>query len=297
MWRSRPALAKAPGLGYVIAMPHRKFHMAGVMGWPVMHSRSPRLHNHWLQAHGLNGVYVPLAIEPGRVEAALRALPALNFAGCNVTIPHKEEALRLADCADAAARKIGAANCIVVQPDRSLSAFNYDHIGFIEALRAGAPQWRGEAGPAVILGAGGAARAIVHALLEAGAPEIRVVNRTLERAETLTEDFGAKVVALAWEKREDALAGANLLVNTTSNGMVGQPPLDIRLDALPRGAVVNDIVYAPLETPLLAAARARGNVGVDGLGMLIEQARPAFREWFGIMPDVTPDVRALMEAP
>lgn len=271
--------------------------MAGVMGWPVMHSRSPRLHNHWLQTYGLNGVYVPLAIEPGRVEAALRALPELNFSGCNVTIPHKEETLRVADRADPAARKIGAANCIVVQPDRSLTAFNHDHIGFMEALRAGAPDWRGERGPAVILGAGGGARAIVHALLEAGVPEIRVVNRTLERAETLTEDFGANVVALGWEKREDALAGANLLVNTTSNGMVGQPPLEIRLDALPTDAVVNDIVYAPLETALLAAAQARGNRCVDGLGMLIEQARPGFREWFGIMPDVTPQVRAMMEAP
>lgn len=137
-------------------MPYTKFHMAGVMGWPVMHSRSPRLHNHWLRAYGLKGVYVPLAIEPGRVEAALRALPELNFAGCNVTIPHKEEVLRLADRADDAARTIGAANCIVVQPDRSLSAFNHDHIGFIAALRAGAPHWRGPDGPAVILGAGGA---------------------------------------------------------------------------------------------------------------------------------------------
>ncbi|MFO1117011.1 MAG: shikimate dehydrogenase [Beijerinckiaceae bacterium] len=278
-------------------MPYTKFHMAGVMGWPVMHSRSPRLHNHWLRAYGLKGVYVPLAIEPGRVEAALRALPELNFAGCNVTIPHKEEVLRLADRADDAARTIGAANCIVVQPDRSLSAFNHDHIGFIAALRAGAPHWRGPDGPAVILGAGGGARAIVYALLEAGVPQVRVVNRTLERAETLTEDFGAKVSAHPWDRREDVLAGANLLVNTTSNGMTGQPPLEIRLDALPPKATVNDIVYAPLETPLLAAARARRNACVDGLGMLIEQARPGFRAWFGIMPDVTPDVRAMMEAP
>lgn len=277
-------------------MPYSKFHMAGVMGWPVMHSRSPRLHNYWLKRYGLNGVYVHLPIEPGRVEEALRALPALNFAGCNVTLPHKEEVVRVADRIDAAARKIGAANCVVVQPDRSLSAFNHDHIGFIEALRSGAPDWRGGDGPAVILGAGGGARAIVYALIEAGAPEIRVVNRTLERAETFIEDFGSIVSAHSWERREDLLDGAALLVNTTSNGMVGQPPLDLRLDVLPRTAVVNDIVYAPLETPLLAAARARGNVAVDGLGMLIEQARPGFQAWFGIMPEVTPDVRAMMEA-
>ena len=270
--------------------------MAGVVGWPVMHSRSPRLHNYWLKLYGLAGVYAPLAIEPGRVEAALRALPALNFAGCNVTIPHKEEALRFVDHADDAAQRIGAVNCVVVQPDGSLAGRNYDHFGFVEALRVGAPGWYGANGPAVILGAGGAARAIVHALIEAGVPEIRVVNRTLERAETLTEDFGAVVSAHAWEKREHALAGTALLVNTTSNGMVGQPPLDLRLDALPRTAVVNDIVYSPLETPLLADARARGNVAVDGLGMLIQQARPAFRDWFGIMPDVTQDVRLMMES-
>jgi len=266
------------------------------MGWPVMHSRSPRLHNHWLKHYGMDGVYVPLAIEPGRVEAALRALPALNFSGCNVTIPHKEEVLRIVDRIDDAAKTIGAANCVVVQPDHSLAGFNHDHIGFIEALRAGAPEWRGGNGPAVILGAGGAARAIAYALIAAGVPKIRVVNRTLERAEALIEDFGATVSAHAWGEREGALAGAALLVNTTSNGMVGQPALDLRLDALPRDAIVNDIVYTPLETPLLAQAHARGNVGVDGLGMLIQQARPAFLAWFGVMPEVTPEVRAMMEA-
>ncbi|MDE2361848.1 MAG: shikimate dehydrogenase [Hyphomicrobiales bacterium] len=277
-------------------MSQDKFRLAGVMGWPVMHSRSPRLHNKWLQIHGLAGAYVPLAIAPDRVEAALRALPALNFSGCNVTIPHKEEVARIADWIDPAAKAIGAANCVAVQTDGSLSAFNHDHIGFIEALREGAPGWRAGQGPAVILGAGGAARAIVYALREAGVSDIRVVNRTLERAETLIEDFGNNVSAHAWEQRADVLTGAALLVNTTSNGMVGQPPLDLSLDALPRGAVVNDIVYTPLETPLLVAARARGNVGVDGLGMLLHQARPAFHEWFGIWPELTPEIRAMMEA-
>ena len=271
------------------------FRLAGVMGWPVMHSRSPRLHNAWLKRFGIAGYYAPLPVEPGKVEAALRALPALNFAGCNVTLPHKQEIVRIADHVDPAARAIGAANCVVVRADGSLAAFNYDVFGFLEALRAGAPDWRADQGPAVVLGAGGAARAVVYALIAEGAPEVRVVNRTLERAQAFAAEFGASVTPLRWEERADALAGAALLVNTTSNGMVGQPPLEIALDALPRAAVVNDIVYTPLETPLLAAARARGNVAVDGLGMLIQQARPAFRDWFGVMPDVTAEERAMME--
>ena len=266
------------------------------MGWPVMHSRSPRLHNAWLKRFGIAGYYAPLPVEPGRLEAALRALPALNFAGCNVTLPHKEEIVRIADHVDPAARAIGAANCVVVQPDGSLAAYNYDAFGFMESLRTGAPGWRASRGPAVVLGAGGAARAVVYGLIEDGAPEVRVVNRTLERAQAFASEFGPKVKPLRWEERADVLAGAALLVNTTSNGMVGQPPLEIALDALPADALVNDIVYTPLETPLLAAARARGNVAVDGLGMLIQQARPAFRDWFGVMPDVTADERAMMES-
>jgi len=271
------------------------FRLAGVMGWPVMHSRSPRLHNAWLKRFGVAGYYAPLPVEPGKVEAALRALPALNFAGCNVTLPHKQEIVRIADHVDPAARAIGAANCVVVREDGSLAAFNYDVFGFLEALRAGAPDWRADKGPAVVLGAGGAARAVVYALIAEGAPEVRVVNRTLERAQAFAAEFGPKVKPLRWQERADALAGAALLVNTTSNGMVGQPPLEIALDALPADAVVNDIVYTPLETPLLAAARARGNGAVDGLGMLIQQARPAFRDWFGVMPDVTAEERTMME--
>ena len=271
------------------------FRLAGVMGWPVMHSRSPRLHNSWMRRYGVSGYYAPLPVEPGRLEAALRALPALNFAGCNVTLPHKEDIVRIADHVDPAAKAIGAANCVVVLEDGSLAAFNYDVFGFMEALRAQAPGWRAAQGPAVVLGAGGAARAIVYGLIADGAPEVRVVNRTFERAQAFADEFGATVKPLRWDERSEALAGSALLVNTTSNGMVGQPPLDISLDALARNALVNDIVYTPLETPLLAAARVRGNVAVDGLGMLIQQARPAFRDWFGIMPDVTADERAMME--
>lgn len=273
-----------------------RFLLAGVMGWPISHSRSPKIHNYWLARYGLEGAYVPLAVEPGRLEAALRALPALNFSGCNLTIPHKEAALAIVDELDETAKRVGAVNCVVVEEDGALIGRNYDGFGFTAALRAAAPMWRADAGPAVVIGAGGAARAVVAGLLEAGSPEVRIFNRTLERAEKLAQDFGAPVAAHRWEEREAGLAGAGLLVNTTNQGMVGQPPLDLRLDALPAEALVSDIVYAPLETPLLAAARARGATVVDGLGMLIHQARPAFRDWFGIMPEATPELRAIVEA-
>jgi shikimate dehydrogenase len=272
-----------------------RFLLAGVMGWPISHSRSPKIHNYWLARYGLEGAYVPLAVEPGRLGAALRALPALNFSGCNLTIPHKEAALAIVDELDETAKRVGAVNCVVVEEDGALIGRNYDGFGFTASLRAAAPMWRADAGPAVVIGAGGAARAVVAGLLDAGATEIRVFNRTPQRAEKLAQDFGAPVAAYRWEKREAGLAGVGLLVNTTNQGMVGQPPLDLRLDALPAEALVSDIVYAPLETPLLAAARARGATVVDGLGMLIHQARPAFRDWFGIMPEATPELRAIVE--
>ncbi len=275
---------------------HNHFHLAGVMGWPISHSRSPKIHNYWMAQHGLAGVYVPLAVEPGRLEKALRGLAALGFAGCNLTIPHKEAALAFLDRVEPAAARIGAVNCVVVEKDGTLTGKNYDGFGFIASLQEAAPQWRAESGPAAVLGAGGGARAIVAGLLDAGAKEIRIFNRTRARAEALARDFGAGVSAYSWEERASGLAGAALLVNTTSQGMVGQPPLEIALDALPRAALVADIVYAPLETPLLAAARARGATPVAGLGMLMHQARPAFRDWFGIMPEVTPELRALIEA-
>jgi shikimate dehydrogenase len=273
-----------------------RFLLAAVMGWPISHSRSPKIHNYWLARYGLEGAYVPLAVEPARLAAALRALPALNFSGCNLTIPHKEAALAIVDDLDETAKRVGAVNCVVVEEDGTLVGRNYDGFGFTAALRAAAPMWRADAGPAVVIGAGGAARAVVAGLLEAGATEIRVFNRTLERAERLAQDFGAPVAAHRWDEREVGLAGAGILVNTTNQGMVGQPPLELRLDALPSEALVSDIVYAPLETPLLAAARARGATAVDGLGMLIHQARPAFRDWFGVMPEATPELRAIIEA-
>jgi shikimate dehydrogenase len=274
----------------------KPFRAAGVIGWPVMHSRSPKLHGWWLEKYRIPGVYVPMAVQPGRLEAALRGLSALGFAGCNVTIPHKEEAAGLMDRLDAAARRIGAVNLIVVQPDGSLSGANTDGYGFIHNLRDVRPDWRGDTGPAVVLGAGGSARSVVVALLDEGAREIRLVNRARARAEHLAADFGGLVRVLDWEARESALAGAALLVHTASQGTVGQPALDLRLDDLPVAALVCDIVYNPLETPLLAAARTRGNPTVNGLGMLLHQARPSFEAWFGVAPEITPELRAAVAA-
>ena len=265
--------------------------LAGVMGWPVAHSRSPRLHNFWLARYGIDGAYVPFAVSPGDLEAALRALPRLGIAGTNVTIPHKEAAFHLLDAPDALARRTGAANTVFAHPDGTLSGTNSDVFGFLEALRARRPGWSGAAAPAVVLGAGGAARAVLAALRDEGAPEIRLANRTRERAEALRDRFGPPVVVTGWDEREAALDGAGLLVNTTALGMAGGAALDIRLDVLPLSAVVKDIVYTPLETPLLAAARARGCAAVDGLEMLLHQARPGFAGWFGREPEVDDALR------
>ncbi len=274
-------------------MPHRqKFILAGVMGWPIAHSRSPKIHNYWFERYGVEGSYVPLPVEPGRLETALRALPALGFSGCNLTIPHKEAALAFLDDIDPAARRIGAVNCVVVDKAGALIGHNYDGYGFVASLHEAAPGWRADAGPCVVIGSGGGARAIVSGLIDAGARDIRLFNRTRARADRIAEEFGPPVAAHDWDARHAALSGAALLVNTTSQGMVGQEPLDLSLAALPSTAVVADIVYAPLETPLLAAARARGATPVDGLGMLLHQARPAFRDWTGVMPEVTPELRA-----
>jgi shikimate dehydrogenase len=264
--------------------------LAGVMGWPVSHSRSPRLHGFWLERHGIDGAYVPLPVPPDGIETALRALPLLGFRGVNVTVPHKEAALSVCDGADPLARRIGAVNTVVVGADGRLAGSNSDAYGFIENLRRSSA-WRSGSGPSVLLGAGGAARAACAALLDAGAGSVRVANRTRMRAEILAEEMGAEVTAVDWGARNEALDGAALLVNTTTLGMTGQPPLDIDLAALPAAAVVYDIVYVPLETPLLAAARRRGNPAVDGLGMLLHQAQPGFEAWFGVRPEVDEDLR------
>jgi shikimate dehydrogenase len=273
-----------------------RFLLAGLMGWPVMHSRSPKLHNYWFETHGLAGTYVPLGIEPGKLEAALHALAPLGFAGCNLTIPHKETALAFVDEVDAMARRMGASSCIVVRRDGSLLATNNDGYGFIEGILEADPGWRADAGPIVVIGAGGGSRAVVYSLAERGAREIRLFNRTFGRAEALAQEFGGPIKAMPWEDRHAALDGAAMVVNTTSQGMVGQPALELDLNKLPTRALVADIVYIPRETPLLAAARSRGNRTVNGLGMLLHQARPAWKAWFGIDTEVTPDLRALIEA-
>ena len=273
-----------------------RFFLAGLMGWPVMHSRSPKLHNYWFEQHGLAGTYVPLAIEPKNLEAALRSLAPLGFAGCNLTIPLKEAALPFVDEVDAQTRRIGASSCVVVRPNGSLLATNNDGYGYIEGILEADPAWRADAGPIVVIGSGGGSRAVVYSLAERGAREIRLFNRTFDRAKALEQEFGAPIRALPWEEREEALGDAAMVVNTTSQGMVGQPPLDLNLDKLPRAALVSDIVYIPRETPLLARARQRGNRTVNGLGMLLHQARPAWRAWFGIETKVTPELRALIEA-
>ena len=268
-----------------------KARIAGVMGWPVTHSRSPRLHNHWLARHGIDGAYVPLAVRPEHLEAAVRGLPALGFVGANLTIPHKEAVLPFLDDIDPAAARMGAVNTIVITDGR-LSGRNTDGFGFIENLKAGAPSWRAESGPAVVIGAGGAAKAIAWALIDAGVPSLRLVNRTLARAQELAAALGPSAAAQPWAQRTAALAGAALVVNASALGMTGQPPLDLDLSDLPRSAIVNDIVYVPLETPLLAAARARGHTVVDGIGMLLHQGRPGFQAWFDVDPAVDDDLRA-----
>lgn len=272
------------------------FGLAGVMGWPVAHSRSPLIHNYWLKQYGLVGNYVQLAVQPGNLPTALIGLAALGFRGCNITIPHKVAALQLVHDVDVNAARVGAINTVVVRPDGSLKGMNTDGFGYVQSLRDAQSDWRADTGPVVVLGAGGAARAVVLALVDDGAKEIRLINRTLDKAQAMGAEFGSYVKAVPWEQRHAALVGAALLVNTTSLGMHGQEPLDLDLSALPLEALVSDIIYVPLDTPLLLAARARGNRAVGGLGMLLNQARPAFEAWFGVMPEVTPELRRLVEA-
>lgn len=272
-----------------------KFLLAGVMGWPVMHSRSPLMHNYWMERQGVAGAYVFLEIEPDRLAAALRALRPLNFAGCNLTIPHKLEAMAVVDEVDDVAKKIGAISCVVVREDGTLFGTNNDWLGFLGNLKEEQPGWRADAGPVTVIGAGGGGRAVCYGLLQEGVSEIRLVNRTRARAERLAEDLGGPIRVIPWEERHDSLAGATMAVNVTSQGMVGESALDLRLDGLPRSALAYDIIYTPLETPFLAAARRRGNRTINGLGMLIHQGPPAWKLWFGLAPAVTADLRDRME--
>ncbi|HWB46208.1 MAG TPA: shikimate dehydrogenase [Hyphomicrobiaceae bacterium] len=267
---------------------------ACVVGWPVEHSRSPLIHGYWLAKYGIDGSYGKVAVPPDQAGTFLRSLPAQGLVGCNVTLPHKEIAFAVADEKRPAAAAVGAANTLWLEGGR-LVADNTDGYGFIHNLRATIPGVDVAGAVVVVLGAGGAARAVVHALLAHGVAEVRIVNRTQPRAETLAQHFGSKVKAYAWQERTMCASGAGLLVNTTTLGMSGAPPLDLDVAALNPGSIVADIVYVPLVTPLLAAARARNLATVDGLGMLLHQAVPGFEKWFGVRPEVTQELRALLE--
>jgi shikimate dehydrogenase len=276
---------------------------AAIVGWPVEHSRSPALHGFWLKQHGIDGHYGRLPVEPKR--AALEELIAFlkrtpNARGCNLTLPHKIDIMPLLDRIDPLAKHIGAVNTVIRQADGTLEGRNSDGFGFLEALKQGAPGWHAAAGPAVVLGAGGAARAVVATLVAAGVPELRLINRTQSSAIDLgvafTPNDGRRIAIERWDERDDSLDGATLLVNTTSLGMKGQPPLEIDVDRLPASAVVDDIVYVPLETRLLAAARARGQRCIDGLDMLLHQGRLGFEAWFGQKVAVSPEQRRAVAA-
>jgi shikimate dehydrogenase len=270
--------------------------LAGVIGWPITHSRSPRLHGHWLARYRIEGYYVPLGLTPEALAAGLRSLPALGFRGVNVTIPHKEAALALAAEATDCAREIGAANTLTFRPDGSFHADNTDAYGFMANLRQEAPAWRAAAGPALVIGAGGAARAVVSALLAEGCPEVRVANRTRARAVQLHDHFGPGVVPVDWEAAAAAAGDTAIVVNTTSVGMDGAEEIPIDLEAVGAFALVADIVYGAEPTPFVQAARARGLVAVDGLGMLLHQGVPGFERWFGRRPEVDAEVRAAVLA-
>ncbi len=273
-------------------MTENRIPLAGVIGHPVTHSRSPKLHGHWLRSYGLSGFYIPMDVAPADLEQVVRTLPKAGFVGANVTVPHKEAALRLADKASDRASVIGAANTLVFRPDGSIHADNTDGYGFLENLKSGAPDWNPKDGPAVVFGAGGAARAVISALADSGVPEILLSNRTRTRADHLREEFGQRITVVDWVQAGNVIEEAELIVNTTSLGMTGQSELRVPLDGLQPGSVVTDLVYAPLKTRLLAEAEDAGCTTVDGLGMLLHQAVPGFERWFGVKPEVDDAARA-----
>ncbi len=272
------------------------FGIAGLLCWPAFQSRSPVIHNHWLAHYRIPGRYVLFPVPPERLEQAVRGLSALGLRGCNVTTPHKQAIFPLLDRVDDLARRIGAVNTVVVEPDGTLTGFNNDGNGFIQSLRDADPAWRPDSGPILVLGAGGASRAVVASLAAQGATEIRVCNRTVDKAQEIADAVGSVVKVVAWDQREGALDGIAMLANATSLGMAGKDSLPMSLDRLPGHAIVGDLIYLPPETPLLAAARARGNITVNGLGLLLNQARPAFNAWFGVMPEITPALHKAIAA-
>ncbi|MEL7165665.1 MAG: shikimate dehydrogenase [Pseudomonadota bacterium] len=266
--------------------------LAGVIGTPIGHSKSPQIHKHWLRTYGLAGDYVPMDVLLDDLEDVLRTLPKAGFVGVNVTIPHKERVLEIADLVTDRATLIGAANTLIFRKDGKIHADNTDGYGFLENLKAGAPGWNPKSGPAAVLGAGGAARAVVASLADAGVSEIFLTNRTRVRAEKLADDFGMRISVVDWVQAGNILEDCTLVVNTTSLGMIGKQEMRVPLDGLRKGTVVTDLVYAPLRTRLLAAAEDAGCVTIDGLGMLLHQAVPAFERWFGQRPEVDSATRA-----
>ncbi|MDU8942532.1 shikimate dehydrogenase [Ovoidimarina sediminis] len=275
-------------------MTNNRIPLAGVIGSPVSHSLSPRLHTYWLRRHAIAGYYIPMDIAQEDLPTALKTLPMLGFVGINVTIPHKVAVLSLADTVTDRASLIGAANTLTWQKDGRLFADNTDGQGFMDSLRAGAPDWTPDMGPAAVIGAGGAARAVLSALIAANVPSIRLTNRTRTRAEALRAEFGNRIEVFDWVQAGNALDGAALIVNTTSLGMTGKPELRIPLDGLSPGSVVLDLVYSPLETRLLNEAREAGCIAVDGLGMLLHQGAPGFERWFGVRPTVDEETRKVV---
>ena len=272
-------------------MSTEKIPLAGVIGSPIAHSKSPALHQHWLQTYGVKGFYIPMDVTTSDLETVLRSLPKMGFVGVNITIPHKETVLGIADLITDRATLIGAANTLIFSKDGKIHADNTDGYGFLENLRSGAPDWNPKDGPAAVLGAGGAARAVIVALLDAGVPEILLSNRTRARAEKLQSDFGNRIRVIDWVQAGNMIEEAALVVNTSSLGMVGKPEMRVPLDGLRRGTVVTDLVYTPLRTKLLETAEEKGCVTVDGLGMLLHQGVPGFERWFGPRPEVTEATR------
>ena len=273
-------------------MTEQKILKAGVIGWPVSQSLSPRLHGYWLEKYGIRGSYQAVPVEPQHLGSFLKNLPESGLRGVNVTVPHKESVAKLVDILDPLAARIGAVNTVVVHENGTLEGRNTDMFGFAENLRSAG--FKGDKKPAIILGAGGAARAVLAALTKLDISEAWILNRTRERAEILAKDFPEIPTKIFDWHDPEALKDAGLLVNATSLGMKGQPPLEINLGSLPREAWVTDIVYSPLQTELLKDAATRGHRTVDGLGMLLHQACPAFQAFFGILPDITPELRAFI---
>ncbi len=275
------------------------FRLAGIIGWPVSHSRSPVIYNHWIQSYGFNGHYVYLPVKsdnPQNLRDAIAGMRAMGFAGGNLTMPHKLAVMPLLDHIDPVAKAMGSVNTLAFGEDGALTGYNTDGFGFIQSLLDAKPDWRAYDGPIVVLGAGGASRAIVYALLKEGAKKIRLANRTQSTAQAIADEFGGRIQVIDWASRHDALSDCATLINTTSQGMHGQASLDLSLERLPNTTLVADAIYVPLETPLLIAAKLRGNLTVNGLGMLLNQARPAFNAWFGVMPGITPELLKAVHA-